>query len=102
MEIKDREGMLEAVNKLIDFYGMHKLDKVPPNYHTVFNKTCPLCEYTWAAEFMMPLDNIECALCPWVLFNNICCNDAKFDKTTAADRLNRLHNWKHIIEGGDK
>ena len=101
MEIKDREGMLEAVNKLIDFYGMHKLNKVPPSYFKTFDKNCPLCIY---AEVIEKEDDEapECSPCPWMMFNNIRCADAFFDETTAADRLNRLYNWKHIIEGGDK
>ncbi|MCK5610695.1 hypothetical protein KAR91_52970 [Candidatus Pacearchaeota archaeon] len=106
MEIKDKEGMLDAVNKLIDFYSIQKLDKIPPSYSKTFNKVCPLCAYTEKIEMEMSLkesqDAPECGPCPWMMFNNVFCCKSGFDIRTAADRLNRLYNWKRIIEGGDK
>lgn len=104
-----RTDLISACNKLILFYKVYEDKKIPPAYGSVHHgKVCPFCEVV-GRNTSIKSNEIECAGCPWILFNGRLCTasfDEKMNKLipyyaeTTEMRQNRLCGWSIKLGGG--
>jgi len=81
---------LQAIDKLIEYYGQYEPEAVPPTYREVTGAPCPLCASTHGTG------GSPCDGCPWVKHTGKTCVSQGYAFHTAAERIGRLEYWRPL------